>query len=52
LLGCVMIGYLPHAGAVLSEGGQFLLHTVYTVDGVNEQNEDEDECDLGARLAV
>ena len=45
------IGYLPHAGTVLSEGRQFLLHTVHTVDGVDEQNEDEDESNLGGQVS-
>lgn len=50
-MGYLRIGYLPHAGAVLSEGRQFLLHAVHTVDGVDEQNEDEDECNLGGQVS-
>lgn len=46
------ISYLPHAGTVLGEAGEFLLHTVHTVHGVNEQDKDEDERDLEAILAV
>ena len=43
---------LPHAGTFLGEGGKLLLDTVHAVHGVNEQDEDEDECDLGAKLAL
>ena len=40
---------IPSAGFALGRRGEFELHAVDTIDGVNEQDEDEDERDLNVR---